>query len=74
MKYKELKRFYSENFGLGHLNPPPDGDYSPFEQKLILLSLICYVVEKNKAKNPDITHGRSGCLPPPHRISRRPVM
>ena len=56
MKYKELKRFYSENFGLGHLNPPPDGDYSPFEQKLILISLICYVVEKNKTKNPDITH------------------
>lgn len=56
MNFNELRRFYSENFSLGHLNPSEKGGYSSFERKLILISLICYVVNKNKPKNPDLTH------------------
>lgn len=56
MNFNELKRFYSENFSLGYLNLPEKDGHSPFERKLTLISLICYVVEKNKPKNPDLTH------------------
>lgn len=56
MSFNELKRFYSENFSLGNLNLSESGEYSSFEKKLILISLICYLVEKNKPKNPDLTH------------------
>ena len=56
MKYNELKRFYSEHFSLGYLNIPDTKEHNSFEQKLILISLICYVVEKNKPKNPDLTY------------------
>lgn len=56
MNFNELKRFYSEHFSLGYLNPPETSEHSSFERKLILISLICYVVEKNKPKNPDLTH------------------
>lgn len=56
MNFNELKRFYSEHFSLGYLNIPPTKEYSSFEQKLILISLICFVVHKNKPKNPDLTH------------------
>lgn len=56
MSFNELRRFYSENFSLGHLNPASKEGYSSFERKLILISLICYVVNKNKPKNPDLTH------------------
>lgn len=56
MSFDELKRFYSEHFSLGYLNIPESDEHSSFERKLILISLICYVVEKNKAKNPDLTH------------------
>ena len=56
MNFKELKKFYSEHYSLGYLNIPNTKEHSSFEQKLILISLINYVVEKNKSKNPDITH------------------
>ena len=56
MNFNELKKFYSEHYSLGYLNLPESDGHSPFERKLILISLICYVVEKNKAKNPDLTH------------------
>ena len=56
MKYNELRQFYSEHFSLGYLNLPESDGHSPFERKLILISLLCYVVEKNKPKNPDLTH------------------
>ena len=56
MKYEELRRFYSENYSLGYLNIPSTKEHNSFERKLILISLICYVVEKNKAKNPDFTY------------------
>lgn len=56
MNFKELRSFYSEHFSLGYLNLPDKDGHSSFERKLILISLICYVVEKNKAKNPDLTH------------------
>jgi len=55
MKYKELEKFYSENFSLGNLNPSVK-ERSLFEQKIILLSLICYITYKAKLKNPDVTH------------------
>jgi hypothetical protein len=55
MKYEELRRFYSEHFSLGYLNIPNNKNYNSFEQKLILISLICYIVEKNKPKNPDMS-------------------
>ena len=56
MNFNELRRFYSEHFSLGYLNLPDSKEHSSFERKLILISLICYVVEKNKSKNPDLTH------------------
>ena len=56
MKYNELRQFYSEHFSLGYLNLTESDGHSPFERKLILISLLCYVVEKNKPKNPDFTH------------------
>lgn len=56
MNFNELKKFYSEHYSLGYLNLSESDGHSPFERKLILISLICYVVEKNKAKNPDFTH------------------
>ena len=55
MNFNELRRFYSEHFSLGYLNLPDSKEHSSFERKLILISLICYVVEKNKPKNPDLT-------------------
>lgn len=56
MSFKELRQFYSEHYSLGYLNLPDDEEHTSFEKKLILISLICYVVEKNKPKNPDLTH------------------
>ena len=56
MNYKELKDFYSEHYSLGYLNLPNSTEHSKFERKLILISLICYVFEKNKPKNPDLTY------------------
>ena len=56
MNFNELRNFYSEHFSLGYLNIPTTKEHSSFEQKLIFISLICYIVEKNKPKNPDLTH------------------
>lgn len=56
MNFNELRRFYAEYFSLGNLNLPATKEHSSFERKLMLISLINYVVEKNKAKNPDLTH------------------
>ena len=56
MNFKELQRFYSENYSIGYLNPPPKGGQSSFERKLVLISLICLVYSKNKEKNPDLTY------------------
>ena len=56
MNFEELRRFYFEHYSLGYLNLPAKDGHTPFERKLILISLICYVVEKNKPKNPDLTH------------------
>lgn len=56
MNFNELRRFYAENYSLGNLNIPESKEHSSFERKLILISLINYVVEKNKPKNPDMTH------------------
>lgn len=56
MSFDELRRFYSENFSLGYLNLPESNGHSPFERKLILISLICYVTYKTKLKKPDVTH------------------
>ena len=56
MNFKELKNFYSEHYSLGYLNIPDKDGHTSFERKLILISLICYIVEKNKPKNPDLTH------------------
>lgn len=55
MTFKELRKFYSDNFSLGNLNLSEKDKHSVFERKLILISLICYVVEKNKPKNPDFS-------------------
>lgn len=56
LTYKKLKSFYGEYFSIGYLNPTKDEKFTPFEKRLILISLICYVTHKNKQKNPDITH------------------
>ena len=56
MNFNELRRFYSENYSIGYLNPPDKDGHSSFERKLILISLICFIYEKNKPKNPDLTY------------------
>lgn len=56
MNFDELRRFYSEHYSLGYLNIPETKEYSSFERKLILISLINYLYNKNKPKNPDLTH------------------
>ena len=56
MNFNDLRNFYNENFGLGYLNPPPKGEQTTFERRLILISLICYITYKSKLKNPDTTH------------------
>ena len=56
MSFEELRRFYSEHYSLGYLNPSESNGHSPFERKLILISLICYLYNKNKPKNPDLTY------------------
>jgi hypothetical protein len=54
MKFDDLRKFYSENFSIGHINGDPRR--SSIENKFILVSLICYVVSKSKLKNPDTTY------------------
>lgn len=56
MNFEELRRFYSENYSLGYLNLSESDGHSSFERKLILISLINYLYDKNKAKNPDLTY------------------
>lgn len=56
MSFEELRKFYSEHYSLGYLNLSEENGHSSFERKLILISLICYLVDKNKAKNPDLTY------------------
>ena len=56
MSFEELRRFYAEHYSLGYLNLSEENGHSPFERKLILISLINYIVEKNKPKNPDLTY------------------
>jgi hypothetical protein len=55
MNFKELRQFYLDNFSIGYLNASPD-TRSPFENRIVLLSLVCYVTYKSKLKNPDTTH------------------
>jgi len=56
MNFKELRKFYSENFSIGYLNPPEKNGQSSFERKLILISLVDYITYKSKLKDPDTTH------------------
>lgn len=56
MKYKELESIYKEYFSTGYLNPKQDSKMSPFEKKLELISLICFVTQRTKLKNPDATY------------------
>lgn len=55
MTFKELERFYTDNYSIGYLNASPS-TRSPFENRLVLISLICHVTYKTKLKNPDVTH------------------
>lgn len=55
MKYNELRTFYSDYFSLGYINSKAS-DRSVFENRIVLISLICYVTYKTKLKNPDTTH------------------
>lgn len=54
--FEELRKVYKEYFSLGYLNIPESKEHSAFERKIILISLICYIYEKNKPKNPDLTY------------------
>lgn len=47
--YEELQSIYSRYFSLGSLS-------SSFTEKMALISLVCYITEKLKAKKPDVTH------------------
>lgn len=54
MNFKELKRFYSDNFSLGYINA--GNSRSSIENRFVLISLINHITYKNKLKNPDINH------------------
>lgn len=56
MNFNELRKFYTDNFSIGYLNPQSKEDHTTFERKLILISLICYLYQKNKSKHPDLTY------------------
>ena len=49
MKYKELKSLYEEYFSIATLG-------KDFNDRLGLISLICYLYNKLKPKNPDLTY------------------
>lgn len=51
MKFEELNKFYKNNFSLGYMG-------KSIENKLALISLICYVKYKASLKNPDVTYYR----------------
>ena len=53
MNFQELKKFYSENFSLGYIS---NTTRSSFENRIVLISLICYITYKAKLKNPDTTY------------------
>ena len=57
MTFKELEQFYKDNFSIGYLNSSQN-TRSPFENRLVLISLICHVTYKTKLKNPDVNHYR----------------
>lgn len=48
-KFEELHSYYMRNFSMGHI----DADIN---SKFALISLICYLTFKAKAKRPDVTH------------------
>lgn len=54
MKFDELRRLYSENFSLGYISTT--NGRSAIENRMVIISLICYVTYKAKLKNPDVTH------------------
>lgn len=56
MNFEELRRFYSEHYSLGYLNLSESDGHTVFERKLILISLICHLFNKNKPKKPDLTY------------------
>ena len=49
MDYESLKKVFSDNFSLGYLNTDAGN-------KLVLISLICYLTQKLKEKKPGVTH------------------
>lgn len=54
MTYRELDNFYATYFSLGNLNA--SNNRSSFENRIVLISLICKITEAAKKKNPDVTH------------------
>lgn len=54
MSFRELQDLYSEYFSLGNLNNTQER--SAIENRMILISLVCYVTYKTKLKHPDTTH------------------
>ena len=55
MTFKELDKFYTDNYSIGYLNSSQN-TRSPFENRIVLISLICEITYRNKLKNPDVTH------------------
>ena len=55
MTFKELDKFYTDNYSIGYLNASIS-TRSPFENRIVLISLICHVTYRTKLKNPDVTH------------------
>lgn len=47
--YEEMQRVYNQYFSMGYLN-------TDINTKFALISLICYLTEKLKAKKPNVTH------------------
>lgn len=48
LSYKSLQNLYSTYFTLGHIN-------TDVNSKFALISLICYITNRLKSKNPDVT-------------------
>jgi hypothetical protein len=55
MTFKQLEQFYTDNYSIGYLNASIS-TRSPFENRIVLISLICHVTYRTKLKNPDVTH------------------
>lgn len=68
MTFNTLREFYQDNYSIGFINA--SNGRSAIENRFVLIGLICWLVEHQKQKNPDVTYyeivrklNKNACLP-----------